>query len=172
MLEEVGVSIFGSAFDEECTAELPALSANLRAPLENNSCRVIIDTGGNDAGALVLNQFTKYFLDDETTVLAIVNANRPETSNVETAIEHISAIEDITKLKVTHIVNNTHLLRETTISDILSGYEVCKEICDITGKQFLCDCYPVSIINPDELSSFSKNIMPLGLYMRPTWLDK
>jgi hypothetical protein len=172
MLKSAGVTVYGSVFENESTAELPALSASVRAPLEDRSCRVIIDTGGNDTGALVLNQFSKYFSDDETIVLAIVNANRPETSNIDNAIEHINAIEFITGLNVSYIVSNTNLLRETAISDILLGHEFCKKICELTNKHFLCDCYPVGIINPEELTELSSNLMPLGLYMRPTWLDK
>jgi len=172
MLESAGVSIYGSAFEDEVTVENPALAANLRAPLESRSCRVIIDTGGNDSGAVVLNQFSKYFKDDETTVLAIVNANRPETSSIDSAIEHIRAIEFITNLNVSFIVNNTHLLRETTVDDISKGHEFCKKICDLTKKRLLCDCYPDGIIDPGDLTGFSENLMPLGLHMRPTWLDK
>jgi len=171
-LKEAGISIYGSAFDTEVTAELPALGASLRAPLENKSCRVIIDTGGNDAGAVVLNQFSKYLTDDETTVLAVINANRPDTSSVESAIDHITAIEQITNLNVSAIVNNTHMLRETTVTDIVDGHTFCTKICDVTGKNLLCDCYPEEIINPAELTGLSNNLMPLGLYMRPTWLDK
>ena len=171
LLENAGVIIYGSAFEYESTAELPALSANLRAPLEDGSCRVIVDTGGNDAGALVLNQFTKYFLDDETTVLAVVNANRPDTSDLDSAIEHIAAIEFITKLTVDAIINNTHLLHETTTADIIKGYKLCEEIFKRTGKYILCTCYPDGIADPDELTEITDNLMPLGLYMRPTWLD-
>jgi len=172
LLEDAGVSVFGSAFENEITAELPALGASLRGPLENKDCRVIVDAGGNDSGALVLNQFTKYFTDDETTMLAVVNANRPDTSSVTGAAEHIAAIEAITGLVVTGIVNNCHLIRETTASDIRKGHELCLKLCEATGKRLFCDCYPVGIVKPEELSGLSGNLMPMGLYMRPTWLDK
>ena len=65
LLNGAGIPVYGSIFEQEVTAELPALSASLRAPLEDAQCRVIIDAGGNDSGALVLNQFTKYFLGGE-----------------------------------------------------------------------------------------------------------
>jgi len=172
MLENAGVAVYGSVFKEEVTAELPALSANIRAPLESDSCRVIIDAGGNDTGAIVLNQFSKYFTDDETTVLAVVNANRPDTSDIDSAVEHIKAIEFITGLTVSGIVNNTHLLRETTADDVIQGHAFCVRICEATGKSLLCDCYPDGIVDPNELTELSGNLMPLGLYMRPTWLDR
>ena len=172
LLKSSGIAVYGSLFDEEITAELPALGAKLRAPLESSSCRVIIDAGGNDTGALVLNQFLKYFTDDETTMLAIVNANRPDTGSLSGVLEHITAIEKSSGLTISGIVNNTHLLRETTASDIKRGHELCMEVSGATGKHLVCDCYPEGIIDPDELFGISENLMPLGLYMRPTWLDK
>ena len=172
MLENSGVAVCGSVFDDEITTELPALGASVRAPLEDSSRRVIVDVGGNDTGAMVLNQFSKYFKDGDTTVLAIVNANRPDTGSVDTALKHIYAIEAITGLAVSEVVNNTHLLSETTAADIIRGYNLCKEVCKKSGKRLLCDCYPEGIVDPGELVGLSGALMPLGLYMRPSWLDK
>jgi len=172
LLESNGITVYGSAYNKVITAELPALSANIRIPLESDSCRVIIDVGGNDAGALVLNQFSKYFTDDETTVLTVVNTNRPDTSDIDSIIKHITAIENITSLKISNIVNNTHMLRETTADDIIHGHDLCSKVCETTGKKLLCDCYPEGVVDPGKLGTISKNLMPLGLYMRPTWLDR
>lgn len=171
ILEGSGVSVYGSAFDYEVTAEMPALGATVRAPLEDKDCRVIVDAGGNDIGALVLNQFMKYFTDDDTTVLAVVNANRPDTGSLEGALEHIAAIEAATGLAVTGIVNNCHLLRETTADTVLKGHNFCEHLCNASGKRLWCDCYPSGIVDPGDLQGFQGNLMPLGLYMRPTWID-
>ena len=171
-LEEAGISVYGSVFEKEVTAELPALGASLRAPLEDPDCRVIVDAGGNDSGALVLNQFRKYFTDDQTTILAVVNANRPETANLEGALGHIAAIETATGLTVSGIVNNSHLLRETVADTVIKGHGLCVKICKATGKELWCDCYPEGIVAPEDLSILTGNLMPLGLYMRPTWLDR
>ena len=65
MLEAAGIGVYGSLYKTEITAELPALSATVRTPLEDEDCFVIVDAGGNDSGALVLNQFKKYFTPDQ-----------------------------------------------------------------------------------------------------------
>ena len=169
-LASQGISVFGSVFNTEVTAEIPALGADVRAPLENREYKVIVDAGGNESGALVLNQFGKYLKDDETTVLAIVNASRPETHSVEGAAAHIAAIEEATGLTVKYIVNNCHLVRETTADTIIKGHALCERLSEATGKRIWCDCYPDGIVNPEELSGISANLLPLGLYMRPTWL--
>ena len=76
-------------------------------------------------------------------------------------------------------INRTHVFADTyrnsqmlPVADIIEGHVFCEKICEITGKYLFCDCYPEGVVNPDELKGVSKNLMPLGLYMRPTWLDK
>ena len=172
MLGEAGIPVYGSAFEGETTIEIPALGASVRAPLEDEKCRVIIDVGGNDTGALVLNQFRKYLGGEDTTVFSIVNASRPDTSNLDGALEHIAAIEAQTGLKVTGLVNNGHMLRETTADTVKRGHDLCSEVCRATGKELWCDCYPEGIVDPSDLEGLSGRLMPMGLYMRPTWLDK
>ena len=172
ILEGAGISVHGSVYKTEVTAEMPALGADLRAPLENPNCKVIIDAGGNDSGSIVLNQFMKYFTDTDTTVLTVINANRPETRDIIGAISHIDAIESAIGLKIAGLVNNCHLLRETTAATIVKGHELCLEIAKATGKKLFCDCYPDGLVDPAELPAQNYNLMPMGLYMRPTWLDK
>ena len=172
MLKEAGVPVYGSFFETEVTAELPALGADVRAPLEDTACRVIVDAGGNDSGALVLNQFIKYFKDDDTTVMVVVNANRPDTRNLAGTLEHIAAIESVTGLTITGLINNCHLLRETTADTIAKGHELCRRISEASGIKLWCDCYPAGVVDPEELSGMSGALMPLGLYMRPAWLDR
>ena len=170
LLEDAGVGVYGSAYRGEITAELPALGADIRAPLEDADCRVLIDAGGNDSGAIVLNQFGKYFTPENTRMLAVVNANRPDTRDFAGAVEQIAAIEAVTGLKAEGIVNNTHLLRETDAATILKGHRLCEEICEKTGRVLWCDCYPEPVVRREELEGLPYR-MPLKLYMRPTWLD-
>ena len=171
MLEKAGAAVYGSMYRNEITLELPALGAALRAPLEDKNYRVIIDAGGNESGALVLNQFKKYFLDEDTAMVCVVNANRPETSSIGGALGHIAAIEAVTGLEAKGIINNCHLLRETTAETIIKGHDFCAKLCELTGKKLWCDCYPAGVVDQSEFSGLLQNLMPMGLYMRPTWLD-
>ena len=172
LLERAGVKVYGGLYGKGTAAEIPELAANIRAPLEDKGCRVILDAGGNDSGAKVLNQFKKYFLPEETAMLAVLNFNRFETLDAAGAAEHVRAIERVTGLAVRGIVNNTHLLRETTADTIRRGHELCAAFCAQTGKALWCDCYPEQIVSREALAGVSDTLMPLGLYMRPTWLDR
>jgi hypothetical protein len=172
LLENAGVRVYGGIYKTEITAELPELAADIRAPLEDKGCRVIVDAGGNDSGAKVLIQFKKYFVPEETAVLAVLNFNRFETRDVDSAIRHVHAIEDVSGLSVEGVVNNTHLLRETTAETILLGHQLSEEFCKKTGKTLWFDCYPEQLVSKDALVGIDGSLMPLGLYMRPSWLDK
>ena len=172
LLEDAGVSVYGNAYEHEITAELPALGANIRTPLEDRDCRVIVDVGGNDTGALVLNQFEKYLGPEEALFLIVVNANRPETRDLEGALEHLRAIEAKTGRRFDGVINNGHMLLETSDSDIERSHRLCRRLCEETGLFLWCDCYPEGVVPEAEVAGQYEYLMPLGLYMRPSWIDK
>ena len=178
MLLENGIDIHYNSYGYDITEDMPALSATIRAPLEDGDCKVVADVGGNNSGAMVLNQFRKYFTDDESEMLCVMNANRPDTESCELMIESIRSLEDITGLKAKGLINNTHMLKETTADDIIKGYRMCQEVSEITG-------YPIvwNTCRKDLLPELEKRlaeegigdefvIYPIQLYMRPDWLDK
>jgi len=171
LLEGAGVAVYADGYRSGITAELPALDAAIRAPLEDPGCLTIVDAGGNDAGALVLNQFSAYFPKGDTSVLCVVNANRPETSTQEGAAEHMAAIERVTGLKINGIVNNCHLLRETTAETVRKGRRFCLELSKACGVPLAYTCYPESLVDPESIGEHSEPLMAMGLYMRLSWLD-
>lgn len=172
LLEGAGVKVYGSAYEHEITAELPALGANLRAPLEDKDCRVIVDVGGNDSGAVVLNQFGKYFSPEDALFLIVVNANRPETRDLNGALEHLEAIEKKTGRPIDGVINNCHLLLETDAGCVAKGHALCQALCRETGKFLWCDTYPAPIVPAEQLEGKYEHLLPLGMYMRPSWIDK
>ena len=54
----------------------------------------------------------------------VLNANRPETQNVDKVVEYMTKIEEVARAKITGLVNNTHMLKSTTIDDVLKGYQL------------------------------------------------
>ncbi|MBR3743266.1 MAG: hypothetical protein IKN04_22895 [Clostridia bacterium] len=172
LLEEHGVRVYGDVYHSTgAAAELPALTAALRAPLEDEGCQTIVDLGGNDAGARVLRQFGKYFEGDDHELWAVVNFRRYETLTLQTAREHVESIQSELRLPVYGLVNNTHLLRETTPEILLEGYEKARALSEEMGVPLLFTCYPAGIIDPGDLGGIAP-LRPLGLYMRPAYLDK
>ena len=90
------------------------------------------------------------------------------------ALFHLRSIEEETGLSITGIVNNTHMLTETTTDDILKGYELCQKLSRSTGIPILFSTCAKHL--EDELKAQTKDdpdfrIFPMTLQMRPSWLD-
>ena len=174
MLEEMGISIYFNEYGFDIAEDLPAITAKIRTPLEDETCTTVADIGGNDSGARIMNQFRKYFLAKETERYLVVNANRFETDTLEGALFHLRSIEEETGLSITGIVNNTHMLTETTTDDILKGYELCQKLSRSTGIPIVVSTCAKHL--EDELKAQTKDdpdfrIFPMTLQMRPSWLD-
>ena len=175
MLEDLGIMVQFNSFGYDITEDLPALSAALKTPLENKEYMAIVDVGGDNDGARVLNQFRKYLQGDDAELLFVVNTNRPETEDLQGCLFHIMAIQAETGLKIKGLINNTHLLSETTPADIHEGYQMCKAIEKETGIPIAFSTCREDLI--DDLKAANEQagiddmeIYPIKLYMRPSWL--
>jgi energy-coupling factor transporter ATP-binding protein EcfA2 len=175
MMEDLGIMVQFNSFGYDITEDLPALSAALKTPLENKDYMAIVDVGGDNDGARVLNQFHKYLIGDDAELLFVVNTNRPETEELDGCLWHIAAIQAETGLKIKGLINNTHLLSETTPADIHEGYQMCKDIEKETGIPIAFSTCREDLV--DDLKAANEQagiddmeIYPIKLYMRPSWL--
>ena len=115
--------------------DLPAVSAQVTGPITDKTYNYVVDVGGDDVGARVLGRFSHLIEEDDYDMFCIVNANRENTQTAQDVIKHIKSIEYTSKLKVTGLISNTHLVRETTIDDILKGQSLVKEVSNLTNIQ-------------------------------------
>lgn len=151
------------------TLDLPAVSAQVTAPINDKSYNYVIDVGGDDVGARVLGRFSNLLNPDEYDMFCVVNANREKTQTAQEVIDHIRSIENASKLKVTGLINNTHLVRETTIDDILRGQELVKEVSKLTNIPIRYVTCLESLI-PQLPNSIEGEVFPINLYMRECWM--
>lgn len=171
-MEKLGIRVYHNSFGYDISQDLPALSAAIKEPLENKEFMTVVDAGGDDSGARVLNQFRKYFLDDDSEMLFILNANRPETSTLEGCLSHLDRIQVETGLQIDGIINNTHLLSETSAEDIKRGYALAKEVSealDIPVVGSYCNRKILEQINEEDLDGIE--VTPIDLFLRPSWLQ-
>lgn len=174
LLEQKGIAVYSNTFGRDITADLPAITASIRAPLEDEACHTVVDVGGDESGAKVLVQFDKYF-QQNCDVFCVVNANRQETKTIDGVLSHIRRIEAVMGFSVTGLVNNTHLLRETTAADILKGYHLCTQISERIGVPLKYNCCADWLA--EELRTETDNdedfhLFQIHLYMRDSWLDR
>lgn len=170
LLEEKGVRVIASSL-KGINTDVPALSAAINAPLEDKLYDLVLDVGGDPVGARVLGRYYNFFSDkDDYDMFLVVNANRPETQTVEAVISFIKSIEHASRLKITGLINNTHLLKSTTIEDVMRGQKLVEEVAEKTGLEVKY----VSVIESlaDKLpSDIQGEIIPIKMYMREEWMS-
>ena len=98
----------------------------------------------------------------------VINVHRPLSANVESILDMIRSIELNSRLKITHLINNSNISYGTTIKDVLNGQDIIEGVSKECGK-------PIEYISGmgDILSSLPKDLLnkafPLDIFMRPIW---
>lgn len=167
-LEENGIHLISSSVDAP-TLDIPALSAEIHTPLLNKDYNNIIDLGGDKVGATVIARYKNMIDDDDYDMFFVVNANREKTQTAEEVMKYIDEIEKASKLKVTGLINNTHMLKATTIDDIKKGQEVCREVSKLKNIPIkFISCLETLVKEIPE--DFEGDIIPINLYLRDDWM--
>ena len=147
--------------------DLPFLSKDIFLPFQKSDKCAVFDMGGNDAGALILRQFSEH-IDEDVDVLMVINVFREQTQTVDAIIRQINAIEGSSGMKITGLVNNSHLLKFTQKEDILHGEEIVSAVSKKTNLPILYTAVRNDLF--DKSFHLSGEPIPLTLYLRKTWL--
>lgn len=168
LLESKGIKIIGSSI-KATGMDLPAVSGQAFTPLQDHSYEAILDVGGDPAGARALGRFHNYFVEGKYDMFFVLNANRPETQELEKILEYKIKIEDVSRAKVTGIINNTHMLKNTTVEDVMKGYEMSLKLSKETGIPIKYNAVLKDLVEklPKDLQG---EIFPIELYMREDWM--
>ena len=59
-----------------------------------------------------MGRFANQFNSNDYDMFYVVNANREKTQTAKEVLQYIDAIEATSKLKVTGLINNTHMLKK------------------------------------------------------------
>ncbi len=166
-LKEHGVNLIVSPF-AETNVDIPAMNAASYKMLVDKTENAVLDIGGDDRGALALGRFSgKIIEENDYQVLLVLNPFRPETRDIDGAMQIIDEIEKSGKLPFTGIVNNANLGKETTEKDIFYGLEFSEKLCKKSGLEISFSAIRRDLIK-GEVTKI-KNILPLDLIKYGDW---
>lgn len=166
-MQKKGVRVIGAQI-ETPAIEVPTVSAEVYAPLQDRSYEYVMDVGGNPQGAKTLGMYREY-MDQGYDMLFIINANRPETQTLDQNLQFIKMIEGSSGLKVTGLVNNTHLLKATGVDDVVRGNQLAMEVSQKTGLPLLYNSALESLI-PELPKDLEGELFPINLHLRDEWM--
>lgn len=150
-------------------ADVPALTPAIRGALQATEGYCVCDVGGDDVGAIALGMYRPYLTEERFDLYFVVNTCRPFTRDFAGVYKIMGDIEKNSRLKVTGLVSNTNLGRQTDVQTMLEGYH---KVAEIAEKLEL----PLAFLaSPEELVPQVKNILPevpvlpLEFYMKTPW---
>ncbi|XMB72310.1 ATP-binding protein [Mycoplasmatota bacterium WC30] len=167
-LAKYNIESISSTMDHKMHLDMPYISGKIFKPFHDKSLKAIYDLGGNDQGAKLLRQFDDYH-DHDVDLFLVINIYRMETNSVDKIIKLINKIEGMGGFKVTGLINNSNLLKETTSEEIQTGEEIVNEVSRITNLPVVYTTIWEKIKIADNLI-FSGKILKLKLYFRKNWL--
>jgi Mrp family chromosome partitioning ATPase len=166
MLEDAGVKVIVTSCGG--VADIPALNPAVMSVFQDEKWNGVLDIGGDPIGARVLARFAHQIHQDEYDLLFVLNANRPETKDVESALQYMRGIEAECHLKVTGIVNNTHLCGETTAEEILKGAALAQALSERTSLPVIHHAVQKKFVQQVQ-DKLNEPVLPMNIYMKKPW---
>lgn len=116
--------------------ETLSLPAEVQSAFAMDWDTVVFDVGGDATGSTALGRYHQDFMDLEEgqlEVLNVVNVRRPLAGTVEKIMHLQEEMEIHSRLKITGMINNTNLAAATGPDDLRDGYEIIRQVSEITG---------------------------------------
>lgn len=132
ILETEGIRVAAPLF-ANTNVDVPALVPEVSTAMRDPAMHVVLDVGGDGDGARVLGRYHRDIDKTELAMVFVFNASRPMTRNAETAAIAMEEIEFASRQHFTHILNNTHLMDETTCENVQHGEREALRLMEMKG---------------------------------------
>ncbi len=165
LFEEKGIKLIAPDFANS-NLDIPSIQFDLEQIASNEDC-LIIDVGGDDAGAVALGRYAEALsaYGDDIDMLYVINQRRYLTATPDETVSLMYEIENASRMKHTAIVNNTNLGNETTLEIIEESAKFAYEVSEKTGLLIAFTVFP------EECAELTENpdAYPVKVYVKPIW---
>jgi len=170
ILGDMGIRMISSEYANS-NVDTPALPADAYSVFEDKSVYAVVDVGGDDRGALALGRYAPYLLEEnDYEMLFVINKYRFLTADAESTVEVMHEIESASGVKFTGIVNNSNLGEETEAQAVEKSMDYANEVSRLTGLPIKMTTVRQELYG--DLNKKIKNLKPIGLYVRQSWLKQ
>ncbi len=137
---------------QSTSLDVPSLPASTYYFLSssNEFDHVIVDVGGDDEGALTLGRYVSQLIPDHCMTLYIINAFRYMTPTIEKLRENMEEIASVLPFQIDYIINNSHLMNDTSLHDLQHGIDIAHRLSQDTKTPLLFTTYNPQCVVPTE----------------------
>jgi len=166
LMEEAGVRVIAPQ-GEMHHAELPIILPEIRGIIESPKGITILDVGGDEDGARVLAGLSRFFSDYE--MLQVVNQRRPFTDTVSGCLKIQGEITAASKLRVTGLISNSHLMDETDEAVIIEGADFARAVGQESGQELRFATVERRLSQDLDVESVGCPMLVIDRLMLPPW---
>lgn len=167
MLEQHGIRVIASIYANS-NLDIPALPGEINAIFDEKDHTIILDVGGDDAGAAALGRYAGKILDEnDYKHFYVINARRPLTHSPQQAVEVLREIERTGRIRVDALVNNTNLALDTDADTIRSSLGYAGEVSALAGLPVAFTAVREDLM--PALQGTVENILPVKVFINAPW---
>lgn len=154
-------------------SDLPALSPRIYGLLQDPGYQqVIVDVGGDPAGARALGRFYPFFSKESYQFWILLNPFRPGTRKEEETLILLRQLEQTSRLRISGIISNINLGSETTVDLWRQGLPLVETVAADLDVPVITHMLTDGFYRSYEHQFQGYPIFPVELQMRPPWLVK
>ncbi|WP_333871071.1 hypothetical protein [Desulforamulus putei] len=150
-------------------ADVPALTPAIRGALQATDGYCVCDVGGDDVGAIALGAYKPFLPEGRFDLYFVVNTCRPFTRDFDGVAKIMRSIETNSRLKVTGLVSNTNLGRQTDAQVMVEGYGKVLQMAERLGLPVAFLASPGPLVKEVAARLPGVPILPLEFYMKTPW---
>lgn len=143
--------------------DIPALTGAVDSVFNGDEDCVIIDVGGDDAGAIALGRYAPKISREPYDLFYVINRCRYLTSTPEETLGVLRDIEAVSRLSATGILNNTNLGEETTAALLEASVPFAREVAKTAGLPLCATAYD------RRLSPELPDGYPVKVFVKKIW---
>ncbi len=142
--------------------DIPALPQEMYSVIDDKELYSVLDVGGDERGALALGRLSASIVEENNyDMFFVINAYRPLTRDIPSAMQVFNEIEGACRIKFTGIINNSNLGLETMPEDVLDSLEFVSELCKETKLPLIFTTVDESLY--EKLEGKIDNLYPLKM---------
>lgn len=167
MLTDAGVRLVASTYANS-NVEVPAIPADNYAMIDNKNEHAVVDVGGDDRGAYALGRYSEAILsENDYSAFLVINKYRFLTRDPKDVLQYLKEIEEAAKIKITAIVNNSNLGKETTEKTVVDSVGYANECSRLTGLDIAFTSARRDIA--EKLKDIGSPVLPLDMIKYGSW---
>lgn len=166
-LKDNGIRLLAPTF-ALTAVDIPALPAEILSVFSDAELNTVFDVGGDDAGALALGRYKRYFEESGYELIYVVNRFRPRSGTVSEIMDMMRRVSECARLQPTGLINNSNLGEMTDQKTMEEGHELLMAVSRESGLPLLCDSTAAEAVVPHEDGT---PLYRIERITRPEWME-